>query len=244
MLGLTSCLCSLLGSMLGLVFTFCLTSGSVFTISTSLDLTSGLSFSPSRLIFTLVSILKLGDDISILLLYYYCILYSCLCLVKSDEGTYKIVFGNESGTYKDILSPGNRWLAPDSYLKIFGKRFFKNIGFDVDKPKSGTKSKIPKRKMKQIEMYVDEIDDDTKQFASVLNELPTTSEGNQDDIMLQDIITKNEIATDNSIKLIETSLTEIGAEASTQTGGLTLRELEGLDKELRMISGSLRSAIK
>ena len=33
--------------------------------------------------------------------------------------------------------------------------------------------------MKQIEMYVDEIDDNTKQFASVLNELPT-SEDNQD----------------------------------------------------------------
>ena len=61
MLGLTSCLCSLLGSMLGLVITFGLTSGSVFTISTSLDLTS-------RLIFKLVPILKLGDDISILLL--------------------------------------------------------------------------------------------------------------------------------------------------------------------------------
>ena len=65
----------------------------------------------------------------------------------------------------------------------------------------------------------------------------------QDNIMLQDIINKNEIATDNSIKLIETSLTEIGVEASTQTSGLTLRDLEGLDKELRMISGSLRSAI-
>ena len=61
--------------------------------------------------------------------------------------------------------------------------------------------------------------------------------------MPQDIITKNEIATDNSIKLIETSITETGAEASTQTSGLMLRELEGLDKELRMISGSLRSAI-
>ena len=61
--------------------------------------------------------------------------------------------------------------------------------------------------------------------------------------MLQDIITKNEISTDNSIKLIETSLTESGVEASTQTGGLTLRELEGLDKELRTISRSLRSAI-
>ena len=69
------------------------------------------------------------------------------------------------------------------------------------------------------------------------------NEDNQDNIMLQDIITKNEIATDNSIKLIETSLTEAGAEASTQTGGLTLRELEGLDKELRTISSSLRSAI-
>ena len=76
----------------------------------------------------------------------------------------------------------------------------------------------------------------------VFNELPT-SEDNQDNIMLQDIITKNEIATDNSIKLIETSLTEIGEDASTKTGGLKLRELEGLDKELRTISSSLRSAI-
>ena len=61
--------------------------------------------------------------------------------------------------------------------------------------------------------------------------------------MLQDIINKNEIATDNSIKLMETSLTEIGIEVSTQTGGLSLRELQGLDRELRTISGSLRSAI-
>ena len=170
-------------------------------------------------------------------------LYSRLCLVESDEGTYKIAFENESGTYKDILSPPNRWLAPNAYLRIFGKKFMKDMGFDVNKPISGTKSKIPKKKMKQIEKYVDEIDDNTKQFASVLNELPTTSEDNQDNIMLQDIITKNEIATDNSIKLIETSLTETGVEASTQTSGLTLRELEGLDKELRTISSSLRSAI-
>ena len=170
-------------------------------------------------------------------------LYNRLRLVESDEGTYKVTFENDSGTYKDILSPGNRWLTPNVYHKIFSEKFMKDMGFDVDKPKSGTKSKIPKKKMKQIEKYVDEIDDNTKQFARVLNELPMTSEGNQDNIMLQDIITKNEIATDNSMKLIETSLTEIGVEASTQTGGLTLRELEGLDKELRTISGSLRSAI-
>ena len=116
------------------------------------------------------------------------------------------------------------------------------MGFDVNKPKSGTKSKISKKRMEQIEQYVDEIDDNTKQFALELNELPM-SEDTQDNIMLQDIVNKNEIATDNSIKLIETSLTEIGVEASTQTSGLTLRELEGLDKELRMISGSLSSAI-
>ena len=171
-------------------------------------------------------------------------LYSRLHLVESDEGTYKVAFENERGTYKDILSPGNKWLAPNAYLKIFGKKFMKDIGFDVNKPKSGTKSKIPKKRMEQIEQYVDEIDDNTKQFAaSELNELPTTSEGNQDNIMLQDIITKNEIATDNSIKLIETALTETGEDVSTQTGGLSLRELEGLDKELRTISGSLRSAI-
>ena len=169
-------------------------------------------------------------------------LYDRLYLVES-EGTYKVAFENDSKTYKDILSPTNRWLVPNAYLRIFGKKFMKDIVFDADKPISGTKSKIPKKKMKQIEMYIDEIDDNTKQFASVLNELPTTSENNQDNIMLQDIINKNEIATDNSMKLIETSLTETGEDASTQTGGLTLRELEGLDKELRTISGSLRSAI-
>ena len=173
-------------------------------------------------------------------------LYNRLRLEKSDGDTYKVAFENESGIYKDILSSTNRWLVPNAYLRIFGKKFMKDIGFDADKPISGTKSKIPKKRMEQmeqIEQYIDEMYDNTKLFASVLNELPTTSEGNQDNIMLQDIITKNEIATDNSIKLIETSLTETGAELSTQTGGLTVRELEGLDKELRTISGSLRPAI-
>ena len=166
-------------------------------------------------------------------------LFNRLYLVKSDEGTYKVAFENDSKTLKDILSPNNRWLVPNAYLRIFGKKFMKDIGFDADKAKSGTKSKTPKKRMEQIKQYVD---DNAKQFVRELNELPT-SEDNQDNIMLKDIITKNEKATDNSIKLIETSLTEIGEDASTQTGGLTLRELEGLDKELRTISGSLRSAI-
>ena len=169
-------------------------------------------------------------------------LYKRLRLVESNEGVYKVAFENESGTLKDILSTGNRWPVPDAYLRIFGKKFMKDIGFDVDKPKSGTKSKIPKKGMEQIEQYIDEIDDNTKQFTRELNELPT-NEDNRDNIMLQDIINKNEIATDNSMKLIETSLTEIGVEASTQTGGLSLRELEGLDREVRTISGPLRTAI-
>ena len=117
-------------------------------------------------------------------------LYSRLRFDEFDEGTYKVAFKNESGTYKDILSPGNRWLVPNAYLRIFGRKFMKDIGFIADKPKSGTKSKIPIKKMRQIEMYIDEIDDNTKHFASVLNELPTTSENNQDNIVLQDIITK------------------------------------------------------
>ena len=66
----------------------------------------------------------------------------------------------------------------------------KDIGFDVAKPKSGAKSKIPKKRMEQIKLYVHEIDDNTKQFARELNELPTTSEDNRDNIMLTDIITK------------------------------------------------------
>ena len=169
-------------------------------------------------------------------------LYDRLYLVKS-EGTYKVAFENDSKTHKDILSPTNRWLVPNAYLRIFGKKLMKDIGFDADKLKSGTKSKIPKKRMEQIEQYIDEMYDNTKQFARKLNELPTTSEGNQDNIILQDIITKNEIATDNSMKLIETSLTETGEDVSTQTGGVMLRELEGLDKELRTTSSSLRSAI-
>ena len=169
-------------------------------------------------------------------------LYSHLLLVESNKGTYKVAFENESSALKDVLSPGNRWLVPNTYLRKFGKKFMKDMGFDVDKPKSGTKSKIPKKRIDQIEQYVDEMDDNTKQFASVSNKLPM-SEDNQDNIMLQDIINKNEIAADNSMKLIEPSLTEIGVEASTQTGGLTLRELQGLDRELRTISGSLRCAI-
>ena len=94
-------------------------------------------------------------------------LYNRLRLEKSDEDTYKIDFENESGTLKDVLSPGNRWLAPNAYLRIFGKKFMNDIGFHVDKPKSGTKSKIPKKRMEQIEQYVDEIDDNKKQFERV-----------------------------------------------------------------------------
>ena len=170
------------------------------------------------------------------------ILYDKLRLAVTNKGTYKVAFANERGTNKDILSPGNRWLEPNAYLRIFGKKFVKDMGFDVDRPRTGTKSKIPKKRTEQIEQYVDEIDDNRKQFVSELNKLPK-SEDTQDNIMLQDIVNKNEIATDNSIKLIETSLTETGEDTSTQTGGLTLRELEGLDKELRTISSSLRSAI-
>ena len=72
-------------------------------------------------------------------------LYDRLYLVKS-EGTYKVAFENDSKTYKDMLSPTNRWLVPNAYLRIIGKKFMKDIGFDVDKPKSGTKSKIPPKK--------------------------------------------------------------------------------------------------
>ena len=115
-------------------------------------------------------------------------LYSRLHLVKSDERTYKIAFEKDRGKYEDILTPTNRWLVPNASLRIFGKKFMKDIGFDVNKPKSGTKSNIPKKGMEQLEQYIDEMYDNTKQLARELNELPTTSENNQDNIMLQDII--------------------------------------------------------
>ena len=96
--------------------------------------------------------------------------------MESDKGTYKVAFENESGTFKDILSPGNRWLVPNAFLRIFGKKFIKDMGFDANKPKIGTKSKIPKKRMEQIERYIDEIDDNTKQFAKELNELPANED--------------------------------------------------------------------
>ena len=89
-------------------------------------------------------------------------LYSRLHLVESDEGTYKVAFENDSKKYEDIPSPTNRWQVPNKYLKIFGKKFMKDIGFDADKPKIGTKSKIPKKRKEQMERYIDEIDDNSK----------------------------------------------------------------------------------
>ena len=74
-------------------------------------------------------------------------LYNRLCLTESDEGTYKIAFENESGTLKDVISPGNRWLSPNVYLRTFGKKFIKEKDFDVDKPKGVAKSKISKKRI-------------------------------------------------------------------------------------------------
>ena len=47
-------------------------------------------------------------------------LYDQLRLEKSDGDSYKIALVNEKGTLKDVLSPGNRWLIPNAYLRIFG----------------------------------------------------------------------------------------------------------------------------
>ena len=71
--------------------------------------------------------------------------YNRLCLIESDEGIYKIAFENERGTSKDVLSPGNRWLAPDVYLRIFGKKFIKDMGFDMDDLKVVQKVRFPGR---------------------------------------------------------------------------------------------------
>ena len=61
-------------------------------------------------------------------------LHDRLYLEKSDRNTYKVTFNTEKGILKDVLSKSNNWLTPDGYLKIFGKGFIKDMGFDVDKP--------------------------------------------------------------------------------------------------------------
>ena len=70
---------------------------------------------------------------------------------KSDGDSYKIAFVNEKGALKDVLSSGNGWLVLNAYLRIFGKKFMKDMGFDVDKAKSGTKRKIHRKRIEQIE---------------------------------------------------------------------------------------------
>ena len=52
-------------------------------------------------------------------------LHNRLRLIESDKGTYKIAIENERGTLKDVLLPGNRWLAPDVYLRIFCKKLLR-----------------------------------------------------------------------------------------------------------------------
>ena len=74
-------------------------------------------------------------------------LFSRLRLVESDKGTYKIAFENESGTYKDILSPGNRWLAPNVYLKIFGKKFMSILVLMWINLKVVQKVRFPKKEL-------------------------------------------------------------------------------------------------
>ena len=74
------------------------------------------------------------------------ILYKKLRLAVTDEGTYKIAFENESGTYKDILSPTNKWLVPNAYFRSFGKRFIKDMGLMLTNLKLARKVRFPKRK--------------------------------------------------------------------------------------------------
>ena len=59
-----------------------------------------------------------------------------------------------------------------------GRILLKDLDFDLDKPKGGAESKIPKERVKHIEQSVEEINDNVKQFARELNGLPT-SEDNQ-----------------------------------------------------------------
>ena len=76
-------------------------------------------------------------------------LYSRLRLVESDKGTYKVAFENESGALKDVLSPGNRWLGPNAYLRIFGKKFMKDMGSMWINLKVVQKGRIPKKRIEQ-----------------------------------------------------------------------------------------------
>ena len=72
-------------------------------------------------------------------------LHKRLRLEKSNEDTYKVAFENESGTSKDVLSPGNRWLAPNAYLRIFGKKFMKDMGLMWINLKVVQKVRFPRR---------------------------------------------------------------------------------------------------
>lgn len=80
-------------------------------------------------------------------------------------------------------------------------------------------------------------------FESARNDLSTS----MDNILLQDLSNTTELQSltntvgevDTSVKSLETSFNNLDVHAQTQTEGLTLREIQGLDKALQSIRGEL-----
>ena len=128
------------------------------------------------------------------------------------------------GPNKDLnklLTRRNRFLTAATIADVLGKEGLREIGFDIPKGRESARDFI------------------TRMLSKAKEELPSTSElGKADEIEMQELARK-------AIDVNEDLIKEISSDRGTQTGEddpdmPTMRELQGLDKELRSIRGSLK----
>ena len=136
-----------------------------------------------------------------------------------------VLFENERGERKSLLTSNGKWRSPKEYKKLFGVKFLRDIGFDPDSSKSA--NKIASKEAANLNEELNAIDTSNIQSTSGQKALE----------MLGDVSDK----VSDAIEKIEQETSFIDADEREQL--LPLRELKGLDKQLKTISGSLKVSV-
>lgn len=143
--------------------------------------------------------------------------------IKFNNGD--VLFENERGERKSLLTKNGKWRSPKEYKKLFGVKFLRDLGFDPDSSK--TANKIASKEAAKLNEKLDAIDTSNIQSTSGQKALE----------MVVDVSDK----VNDTIEKIEQETSFIDANEREQL--LPLRELKGLDKQLRTISGSLKVSV-
>ena len=136
-----------------------------------------------------------------------------------------VLFKNERGEKKTLLKNNGEWRTAKSYASILGSKFLRDLGFDPKSSKSA--NKVASREAANLNKTLNAIDTSNIQSTSGQKALE----------MLGNISGK----VNDTIERIEQETSFIDASEREQL--LPLRELKGLDKQLRTISGSLKVSV-